>query len=60
MCTKANVAIIFKVNRKLIPRYYEVISHPIDLATIRAKNAEYVGFASLFPHEMKHCISHFL
>lgn len=28
------------VNRKLIPRYYEVISHPIDLATIRSKIAE--------------------
>jgi Bromodomain len=25
------------VNRRLIPRYYEVISHPIDLATIRDK-----------------------
>lgn len=25
------------VNRKLIPRYYEVISHPIDLSTIRDK-----------------------
>lgn len=25
------------VNRKIIPRYYEVISHPIDLSTIREK-----------------------
>ena len=32
----------FQVSRKIIPRYYEVISHPIDLSTIRAKNAEYV------------------
>lgn len=35
------------VNRKLIPRYYEVISHPIDLATIRTKNAEYVRCVSI-------------
>lgn len=28
------------VNRKLIPRYFEVISHPIDLATIKTKIAE--------------------
>jgi hypothetical protein len=25
------------VNRKLIPRYYEIISHPIDLSTIKDK-----------------------
>jgi hypothetical protein len=27
------------VSRKLIPHYYEVISHPMDLQTIRQKNA---------------------
>ena len=27
------------VNRRMIPRYYEVISDPIDLQTIRDKNA---------------------
>lgn len=26
------------VNRRLIPKYYEVISHPMDLSTIRDKN----------------------
>ena len=30
------------VNRRLIPRYYEVISHPMDLATIKDKNSRYV------------------
>ena len=29
------------VSRKFIPRYYEVISHPIDLSTIREKNTKY-------------------
>jgi hypothetical protein len=29
------------VNRRLIPRYYEVISHPIDLSTIRDKINRY-------------------
>jgi len=29
------------VNRRLIPRYYEVISHPIDLQTIRDKISRY-------------------
>uniref|UniRef100_A0A7S2VAW6 Bromo domain-containing protein n=1 Tax=Entomoneis paludosa TaxID=265537 RepID=A0A7S2VAW6_9STRA len=29
------------VNRKLIPRYYEVISNPIDLQTMRAKIKRY-------------------
>ena len=29
------------VSRKFIPRYYEVISHPIDLSTIRDKNTKY-------------------
>jgi len=29
------------VSRKHIPRYYEVISHPIDLSTIRQKNTKY-------------------
>jgi hypothetical protein len=28
------------VNRRQLPRYYEVISHPIDLATIRDKIAK--------------------
>lgn len=27
------------VNRRMIPRYYEIISDPIDLQTIRDKNA---------------------
>lgn len=30
------------VNRRLIPRYFEVISHPIDLSTIREKISRYV------------------
>jgi len=29
------------VNRKLIPRYYEMISHPMDLATIKTKIEKY-------------------
>lgn len=29
------------VNRRMIPRYYEIISDPIDLQTIRDKNARY-------------------
>jgi transcription initiation factor TFIID subunit 1 len=29
------------VNRKILPRYYEVISHPIDLSTIRDKISRY-------------------
>ena len=29
------------VNRRLIPRYYEVISHPIDLQTIRDRISRY-------------------
>lgn len=29
------------VNRKLLPRYYEMISHPIDLSTIKEKNTKY-------------------
>lgn len=29
------------VNRRLIPRYYEVISHPMDLQTIRDKISRY-------------------
>jgi Protein of unknown function (DUF3591)/Bromodomain len=32
------------VNRRLIPRYYEVISHPIDLSAIRDKIKRYVQF----------------
>jgi hypothetical protein len=31
------------VNRRQLPRYYEVISHPIDLATIRDKIQKYVS-----------------
>jgi hypothetical protein len=30
------------VNPKIIPRYYEVISHPIDLSAIREKISKYV------------------
>lgn len=29
------------VNRRVLPRYYEVISHPIDLSTIRDKISRY-------------------
>ena len=32
------------VNRRLLPRYYEVISHPIDLASIRDKIQRYVNY----------------
>jgi hypothetical protein len=30
------------VNRKLLPRYYEVISHPMDLSTVKDKINRYV------------------
>jgi len=35
------------VNRRMIPRYYEVISDPIDLQTIRDKNARSVCHSHL-------------
>lgn len=34
------------VNRRLIPRYYELISHPIDMSTIRDKISRYVCSSS--------------
>jgi hypothetical protein len=34
------------VNRRLISRYYEVISHPIDLSTIRDKISRFVMLCS--------------